>query len=231
LHPIGVYFSASTRNRFPDEFVRAYRGVLILLMQKHLDFQVVTARNIDQFRGETLVLPDVRVADPGEQAAFKKLVSSGKRLVVTGSQPSFFFDLKGYIVRFDDSVGELYDRELEKSFAETRPESEQKFLDALRNDSTIRVTASPLVATSMAEVEGAPHIYFANFAGLKPHEIATPTPQKNVTVEVQGKVAKASFLPFLGEVQQITGQFANGKTTFTLPAIERGAVLWFSSTH
>ena len=231
LHPIGVYFSESTRNRFPEEFVRAYRGVLILLMQKHLDFQIVTARTIDQFKGETLVLPDVRVVDPGEQAAFKKLISGGNRLVITGNQPEFFSQAKENVIRFDDSVGELYYRKLEESFGNTSPDIEQKFLDSLRSDSRIRVTASPLVATSIAEVEGAPHIFFANFAGLKPHEIAIPTRQKDITVEVQGKAGKASFLPFLGDVQELTGTFENGKTTFTLPAVERGAVLWFSNTR
>ena len=42
IHPVGVYFSSATRNYFADEFIRSYRGILILLMQKHLEFRVVT---------------------------------------------------------------------------------------------------------------------------------------------------------------------------------------------
>ena len=31
LHPVGVYFSPQTRNYYADEFIRSYRGILILL--------------------------------------------------------------------------------------------------------------------------------------------------------------------------------------------------------
>ena len=42
-------------------FSTSYRGILILLMQKHLEFQIVTPRTLADFMGRTLVLPDVRV--------------------------------------------------------------------------------------------------------------------------------------------------------------------------
>ena len=63
IHPIGVYFSPQTRNYYADEFIRSYRGILILLMQKHLEFQIVTPRTLNQFKGNTLILPNVRVLD------------------------------------------------------------------------------------------------------------------------------------------------------------------------
>ena len=59
IHPIGVYFSPATRNFYAEEVVRSYRGIPILLMQKHVEFQVVTPRTITDFEGETLILPDV----------------------------------------------------------------------------------------------------------------------------------------------------------------------------
>ena len=46
---------------YADEFIRSYQGILILLMQKHREFQVVTPRTLANFKGETLVLPDVRI--------------------------------------------------------------------------------------------------------------------------------------------------------------------------
>ena len=46
---------------FPTDFIASYRGVLILLMQKHLEFQIVTPRTLANFRGDTLILPDVRL--------------------------------------------------------------------------------------------------------------------------------------------------------------------------
>src|SRR5216683_4627461 len=59
IHPVGIYFSPQTRNYYADEFIRSYRGILILLMQEHLEFQVVTPRTLAEFQGDTLVLPDV----------------------------------------------------------------------------------------------------------------------------------------------------------------------------
>jgi hypothetical protein len=50
VKPIGVYFSPATRNYFPAEFLRSYQGILILLMQKHLPYEVLTPRTIAEFR-------------------------------------------------------------------------------------------------------------------------------------------------------------------------------------
>src|SRR5438477_3516795 len=60
IDPIGVYFSPATRNFHAEEFIASYRGILILMMQKHLEFQIVTPRTLADFQGKTLVLPDVR---------------------------------------------------------------------------------------------------------------------------------------------------------------------------
>ena len=79
IAPIGVYFSPETRNYFADEFISSYRGILILLMQKHLEFQVVTPRTLAEFRGRTLILPDVRVMSEVEKALVRKYVEGGKQ--------------------------------------------------------------------------------------------------------------------------------------------------------
>ena len=50
ITPIGIYFSPQTRNFFANEFIASYRGILILLMQKHLEFQIVTPRTLSDFR-------------------------------------------------------------------------------------------------------------------------------------------------------------------------------------
>src|SRR5579875_3775787 len=53
----GVYFSDTTRNYYPKEFVAAYRGVLLMLLQNHVQFRIVSARTLDAFHGKVLVLP------------------------------------------------------------------------------------------------------------------------------------------------------------------------------
>ena len=85
VDPIGVYFSPTTRNFFASEFIPSYRGILILLMQKHLEFQVVTPRTLASFHGKTLVLPDVRVLNDEEQKGLKDYAAGGSRVVIAGT--------------------------------------------------------------------------------------------------------------------------------------------------
>src|SRR5579884_560431 len=84
ISPVGVYFSPKTRDYYADEFITSYRGILILLMQKHLEFQVVTPRTLASFRGNTLVVPDARVMSGDEKSLLSDYAESGKTLVITG---------------------------------------------------------------------------------------------------------------------------------------------------
>ena len=76
IHPIGVYFSPATRDFYAEEFVRSYRGILILLMQKHVEFQIVTPRTLTDFQGETLILPDVRFFSDSERKWIEQYVNA-----------------------------------------------------------------------------------------------------------------------------------------------------------
>jgi hypothetical protein len=233
ISPVGVYFSPKTRDYFADEFITSYRGILILLMQKHLEFQVVTPRTLAEFQGKTLVLPDVRILSDEEKSSLRKYVDSGRILVITGDDATILEAASGNaqnIVRFNNRPGAEYDAALIKNFASSTPDIEQAFLDKLQPSSSVQVFASPAVATSIAQVEGAPHVFFANFAGLRGGVNPVQTPQKDVRVEIAGiGAARGYFLPFLGEVSKIDGVAENGKVTFTLPAIEKGAVFWWDA--
>src|SRR5271163_330311 len=85
IDPIGVYFSPETRNFGAQEFLASYRGILTLLMQKHLEFQIVTPRAMANFHGQTLVLPDVRILSESEKSWLSGFVAEGKRLVIAGA--------------------------------------------------------------------------------------------------------------------------------------------------
>ena len=77
VDPIGVYFSPETRNFYAEDFIASYRGILILLMQKHLEFQIVTPRTLADFRGKTLVLPDVRCSERARRVGCRVLLVRG----------------------------------------------------------------------------------------------------------------------------------------------------------
>ncbi len=227
IAPVGVYFSPATRNLYADDFLKSYRGTLILLMQKHVEFQIVTPRTLAAFKGKVLVLPDVRMLDGTEQGSLEDYLKSGRTLVITGENAPVQFSGTANISRFPGSPGTEYYQQLEKSFATTLPDSQQKFLAALASGAHIEISASPEIATSISSVEGSPHIFFANFSGLKPHEVAVPATQRDVIVTVSRKVGAGHFLPFLGKTQDVQGKPSGDKTVFTLPDISRGAIFWF----
>jgi hypothetical protein len=227
IAPVGVYFSPETRNYYADEFVSSYRGILILLMQKHLEFQVVTPRTLAEFRGHTLIVPDVRVMSNNEKAWVRKYVDGGKTLVVTGEDTTQLGAAAG-VVRFGKCPGKDYYAALQKSVAESTPDREHEFLESLKADTPVRVVAPHMIATSIALVNGTPHVFFANFAGLQGGVNPIQTPQIGVQITVpRAEKGRGFFLPFLGDVEPLTGTVGDGGIVYKLPAIEKGAVFWY----
>jgi hypothetical protein len=227
VSPIGVYFSPKTRDYYADEFIASYRGILILLMQKHFEFEVVTPRTLAGFEGSTLVVPNARVVSDAEKSLLQKYADSGRALVITGEDAAHVGDRQN-IVRFRKCPGADYFAKLQKDFASATPDEEREFLDSLKPSQKIHVLASPSVATSIASVDGRPHVYFANFAGLRGGENPVQTPQSGVQVRLQGTNKEHGFfLPFLGQVSPVDGVVDHGEVTFSLPPIEKGAVFWW----
>jgi hypothetical protein len=229
IDPIGVYFSPQTRDFYADEFIDSYRGILILLMQKHLEFQIVTPRTLADFHGRTLVLPDVRVLDEDEKRVLRSFVAQGKRLVITGKEAAPELGDARPIIRFAVDPGEIYDAALEKDFEHTIPDSQQSFFSYLEGGDAVHITAVPHVATSIAHTpDGHTNVYFANFAGLKAGSNPVQTPQTGVEVTIAAKTnGKGFFLPFLGQAQEIIGTRHGDSLTFALPTITKGAVFWY----
>jgi hypothetical protein len=52
MRPVGVYYSPASRNFDAARFLASYRGVLILMLQKHIEFQVVTPRTLAKFHAD-----------------------------------------------------------------------------------------------------------------------------------------------------------------------------------
>jgi hypothetical protein len=84
VRPIGVYFSQKTRNYFAKEFIESYRGIMMLLLQSHLEFQIVTPRTVGDFHGDRLILPDARCLGREELNRLESYAGSGKTLIITG---------------------------------------------------------------------------------------------------------------------------------------------------
>ncbi|MGA8430267.1 MAG: hypothetical protein WB729_10630 [Candidatus Sulfotelmatobacter sp.] len=227
IDPIGVYFSPETRDFYANEFITSYRGVLILLMQSHLEFQIVTPRTLSQFHGHTLILPDVQVTSEEERTEFRKYVEDGRTLVITGRDATEIGGAKS-VIRFGKCPGKDYYEALKKSVDESTPEREKEFLESLKPKASIQVVASPMVATSIANVDGKPHVFFVNFAGLKGGVNPIQTPQSGVHVSISGAHGgRGFFLPFLGDMQQVNGISSSDGIRYELPAIDKGGVFWY----
>ena len=231
MHPVGIYFSPASRNYSANEFLPSFRGALVLLLQKHLEFQVVTPRTLSNFHGEVLVLPNVSTLAETEKATLQNFVSKGGRLVVTGADTTGFPPLAG-ITRFPDCPGKTHLAALEKDFVKGSADNPKEFLAALGVSEELLVEASPLIAVNIAAVDGKPHIFLANFAGLVPHKVAVPSPQAGVRISVPAKRnCTLRFLPFLGEPQKLSGRRAGDRLVFDLPPVERGAAVWIEDAR
>ncbi len=227
ISPIGLYFSPATRNYYARDFIASFRGMMALLMQKHWEFQVVTPRTLAQFKGRTLVLPEVRILSPDEISLLKKFTKGGGTLVATGAAAGLK-QLGDKVTRISDCPGKAYVAALSADFDKALPDQQSQFLAALRYQSSITVEAHPAVATSIANVNGTPHIYFANFKGIESGKKVTPEPEANIRIRVKGRgKGVLHLLPFLGEVATLTGTPEGKEVVYTLPRIESGAVAWF----
>jgi hypothetical protein len=226
ITPIGIYFSPQTRNFFANEFIASYRGILVLLMQKHLEFQVVTPRTLSNFLESTLILPDVRLMSDSERSLLHTYAAGNKVLLITGEDATGIGNAAN-VIRFSKCPGKDYSAALQKDFDAVTPDRERDFLENLKSETAVRVVASPSLATSIARVNGKPHVFFANFVGLHGGVNPVQTPQTGVQVTISGATrGRGFFLPFLGDVQPLEGNVSAGAVTYTLPAIEKGAVFW-----
>jgi len=228
IDPVGVYFSPETRNFYANEFLASYRGILILLMQKHLEFQIVTPRTLADFHGRTLILPDVRrIGDP-EKNWLKEFADKGNRILITGTDATDLGD-SASIVRLPNCPGKAYEAAMEKDFEHASPDSQREFLASLQGGDSVKIQASPHMATSISHnPDDRVNCFFANFAGLRGGSNPIQAPQSGVTVTVKSRAdLKGSFLPFLGEVQSVKGVRTGDSVSFTLPTITRGAVFWY----
>lgn len=230
LGEIGVYFSDTTRNYYPKEFIDSYRGTLLLLLQTHRQFQIVTPRTLAAFHGTTLVLPSVRVLSQREIGEIRSFAAAGGRVLLTGESDRTLSDLHG-ATRLPDDPARHYLAQAEKDFSSANPDTEAAFLGAIDTSSeanNIHVSASQDVVIHASTIEGSTYLFLANFAGIKAGETVTPTPQLNVRIDVPSHLGTSMhLLPYLGVESVLRGQRSGDRVTFVIPQIERGTVVWF----
>jgi len=229
MHPVGVYFSPKSRDYAPAEFLSCYRGVLVALLQAHQEFQVVTPRTLGQFRGQTLVLPNVSVLSEAEKEALSNYTEQGGQLVALGvvakGTPST------HLSTLPADPARAYYQALEEDFLAASSKPPSNLLHAISGRSEVEVDAPPTVAANFGLVNGIPHLFLANFGGLVPSKVGVPAPANGIRVKMALASGKTlTFLPFLGEPQVLHGEAKGAQVEFVLPPLERGAIVWVGGT-
>ena len=91
----------------------------------------------------------------------------------------------------------------------------------------IIVKASSFLSTQIAIVEGKPHIFIANYKGLKSDEIAKQIPENDVNIQFRNiSEGKVFYLPYLGEKIELDSKTISGNLTCIIPVVEKGGVVW-----
>lgn len=266
IKPIGVYFSPQTRNYFADDFMASYKGMMYLLLQSHLEFQIVTPRDRQNFTGEVLLVPDAKCLSKDELSYFEQYAKSGKTLIITAETGKYddtglllasnpLHELFGITdatqpvslnppmkVSFTPQCpGKAYAEILKSEFNEFAvggdyqtaqfQQQQTNFVGELTGvhgyQPAVAIAASPFVSAQIARVDGKPHVFLANFKGLKGDENAVQTPEQNIKITFPAKQNSKIFaLPFLGATQEIKGEWRDGQMACVIPQIDKGMVVW-----
>jgi hypothetical protein len=225
---VGVYFSDTTRNYGPKAYIASYRGILLLLLQSHIQFQIVTPRTLSAFSGTTLLLPDVRALSDEESAAVHSFQHRGGKLILTGQSDAKLDDIRA-AVRFPECPERSYLETASTHFDTVSPSEQSALLDSIEDHAEFRITAPRDVVAHVASIEGTSYVFFANFTGLQAGTRATPTLQPGILIMAPARLGTSMHvLPFMGRESVVSGRPAGANTQFQLPPLERGAVVWFS---
>ena len=226
MNPAGVYFSPKSRDYDVKEYLPSYRGAVLLLIQAHREFQVVTPRTLGQFHGQVLVLPDVSVLNEGEKNDLRRYSENGGRLLILGRNVTGL-STTPKIVQYVPDPAKAYYAVAQKDIAGAAKNTPEKLLMAMMVKNEIEIAAPATVATNFARVDGTPHAYLANFGGLVPSKVAVPSPVSGIRVKIPAEMGESlAYLPFLGEKQVLRGTRQGDQVEFTLPTMERGAAIW-----
>jgi hypothetical protein len=225
---VGVYFSDTTRNFYPQDFVASYRGVLLLLLRNHIQFRIVTPRTVNSFDRQVLILPDVRIMSDAESSSIHRFSAHGGRVIMTGQTDAKLNDLSK-AVRYADAPERAYLKSAETDFDSPDSPWATDFLHSLRLSDKVEITASRNVVAHVATIGRRQLIFLANFDGLKAGEVATPRTQHDIQITLQAPSGtQLHILPFLGVESTIPGKQQGRQMQFTLPSVERGAVAWIN---
>lgn len=225
---VGVYFSPKSRDYHPKDFLASYRGTTLLLLQQHRAFQVVTPRTLASFSGNRLILPNVSDLSAAEKEQLTAFSKRGGTLVALGQNATGLPGSTQLHALSPDPARAFYES-IEKDFTAGSQAPPAALISEFGPTGDIVLDAPPTVAANFALVNGTPHIFLSNFAGLGPGKTGAPAPVDGIRIRVRASAklgASLAVLPYLGENSMVPGKPAGEWIEFTLPRVDRGAAVW-----
>ncbi len=233
--PVGIYFSVRTRNYFPDDFYQSYMGILLFLMQRHIEFQIVTERSWSSFTGSQLIMPDVRQFTGNELEGFLQYLENGNRIFWTGldeieeDEIPAELTMSANFTGLGDALFSDYFEELMDHYGEVTEQEITGIVDAwIKSSEAVAIEAPPFVVSQFCTVSGKPVVFLANFTGLVPDEVGDPILQRKIVINMPaGTVKKAYLIPFMQERQELDLKYEDGEIICIVPWLLRGAIVEF----
>ena len=254
IAPVGVYFSPKTRSYFAEDWTPAYLGIMNLLLREHLEFEIVTPRTLSSTNCKTLILADVKCLSDIEYTQLESWLKKGNTLISTGEtakyndkreiakNPLRMQELSNVYPNakwVDGNTAEFYNY-LKENFNQAAykggyPVYENKGLIQLLDQihkakgysPAVKIENAGVCVTQIASVNDKPTVFLANFSGLKGRENANQFLQKDIVVTFSNakQDAHAVLTPFLGQPQDLKGEWVNGNLKVILPDVFRGAIV------
>ena len=244
INPIGVYFSPLTRNYFADDFIKSYYGILHLLLNNHIEYQVVTPRTLKDFTGGTLILPDVRILHKDERVLIENYFDQGNKVIMTGETDYFDSlrktkkenDLLKYLSKKTENYLYLPECPGKKYFEKQDTLIIQSFKNRLKGflkdyKPMYQIKASYNVSTQQVNLGDKDCIFISNLRGLRGYSSCIPETEYSIEIESESsKISTMYLIPYLGKKQNINFEYKQadkGKKSikFSLPPVQYGGIV------
>ena len=162
-------FLPETRNYLSRwTFIESYRGILILLMQKHLEFQIVTPRTLAELPWADAGAAGCARAERQREEVAEGICGAGGRVVITGTDATGAPEIGECRAIFRVIRVRRTARHWRKISSMHRRNRSKDFLESCAGRRCGADQGWNQVATSIARTsDGHVNVFFANFAGLR----------------------------------------------------------------
>lgn len=225
MSAVGVYFSPNTRDYFSDSWEQSYFGTMELLMQKQVEFEIVTPRTLDKFKGGLLIFPDVRSLAGEELDRIKAILNQGKTHVVFTGETGAYDEVRkkteqnrieplvqgnnknvtylkedpgtdfGRFMDWGYDVSMYRDNELQ--YQGSRSYRDMNELLSKYYLPSVKIAGGRGCVGQITSVNGKPTVYIANFTGLKSGKNAIPIPRRDVSITFCNLSDKSTTVNFI----------------------------------